>query len=328
MSMRFEIRLASILLLVVAAASCRSRPDPAPAPEVLDPASAAVQRAHALAARDLDRAALDEFERAIAINPTLTIAYMGAADIYREQGDHASAEARYARAASLEPRNFDAQYYHALTLQLLDRLAEAIRAYLRALALRPADVSANLNLATAYLQAGEPGQALPYAERAVFLDPASGPSRVNLGAVLSALGRHEDAVLEYRQAAELMDLTPELLLNLAEALGRTARYEEMRHTLERLIDMAPSALAHERLGSAMFHLGDFDAALHHFELALSRDESHYPALNGVGVCRLNRYLLSGKSDIESLDVAVDAFRRSLRLRPDQPRIKELLSRYR
>ena len=35
-------------------------------------------------------------------------------------------EPSYARAASIEPNNFDAQYLHGLMLQLLDRVADAI----------------------------------------------------------------------------------------------------------------------------------------------------------------------------------------------------------
>src|SRR5262245_44121403 len=78
---------------------------------------------------DLDRA-LEEFGRAIEVNPNMTSAHMGMADIYRMRGDYSRAEQRYGRAAAIEPRNFDAQYFHGLMLHLLDRLPDAIQAYL------------------------------------------------------------------------------------------------------------------------------------------------------------------------------------------------------
>lgn len=286
-----------------------------------------VTRAEMLKASGLLEEALVEFEKAIEENPKLTVAYLGAGDIYRQQGNYPEAEKRYAKAAEVEPRNFDAQYLHGLTLQLMNRVSEAVRAYLRALAIRPEDFEANLNLATAYLQLKEPGQALPYAQRAVRLNPSSGPARVNLGSVYAAMDRHAEAVTEYLQAAEQMDLSPELLLNLADSYGKIERYPEMLGTLEQLVAQSPSAIAYERLGFARFRVREYDAALTAFQRALSIDPNHYPALNGVGVCMLNRYLWSDKRDRASLDEAMRALKRSLQIRSDQPRIVELVTRY-
>ncbi len=275
---------------------------------------------------DLD-AALLEFNRAIAINPRLGPAHMGAAEIHRVKGNYKAAEKSYGTAASIEPANFNAQYMHGLMLQLLDRATDAVRAYLRALSIKPADFDANLNLATTFLQLKEPDQALAYGKRAVELNPQSGAARVNLGAVYRGLGRHADAVTEYQQAAELMELRTELLLNLADSLGRVGRYAEMSNTLGQLVKTDPSALAYERMASALFRMGEHDEALVHFNLSLELDPNHFPALNGVGVCLLNRYLLSNKSNETSRLEALGALRRSLQIERNQPRVVELLSRY-
>ena len=310
---------------------CESDPEPAQvefeAQFIPMPADRAVERGERLADQGLLESALAEFERAIDINPTLAVAYIGAGDVYRERGDFRESEERFARAAQLEPRNFDAQYGHALALQLLDRITDAIRAYLRALTIRPNDFDANLNIATAFLQIGEPRQALPYARRAVRLDSQSGPARVNLGAVYAALDRHGEAVVEYQQAAELMDLSPQLLLNLAESLGRVGRYEEMRTTIEQLLRREESAVGYERLGAALFRLKRYDDALDAFRDSLEIDDQHYPALNGLAVCLLNQYLWSDKQNVRALDEAIEAMRRSLRIERRQPRIVELLTRY-
>lgn len=296
-------------------------------PRTLDSGTRAViqGRRHETAG-DLD-AALAAFERAIAVNPELTVAYLGAGDIYRKRGDLPSAERRYAKAAEVDPANFDAQYLHGLTLHMLDRLAEAVRAYLRALAIRPHDLDANLNAATAYLELGEPRQALVYGVRAVRLNSSHGPARANLGAIYAALGDHQAAVTEYQQAAELMDLTPQLLLNMADSLSRIGRHEEAINTLERVIRLEPSAMAYERLGAASFRMRDYARAQESFELALEFDPNHYPALNGLAVARLNSYLWSNRTDTRARDEAIRLMRRSLQIQQDQPRILELLRRY-
>lgn len=304
---------------------------PTPRPVRKAEARAAAQDAAANAARlrseGVTDEALAEFERAIEINPELTIAYVGAAEIYQQQGQFGEAEARYRRATELEPANFDAQFGHGLVLQFLNRITESVRAYLRALSLRPDDFDANLNVATAYMQLDEPRQARPYAERAVRLDPEDGNARVNLGAVYGALGLHDAAVVEYQQAAELIQLGPELLLNLADSLGKTGRYPEMASTLSQLVRIEPSAVAFERLGTALFKLKNYDEALNAFREATALDPSHYPAWNGIGVCQLNRYLWSERSDTNARDAAIEALRKSLQLKPSQPKIFELVRRY-
>ncbi|MBL0928059.1 MAG: tetratricopeptide repeat protein [Phycisphaerales bacterium] len=291
------------------------------------PGDAAVTQARDLLDQGREDDALRVLARAIERNPTLTVAHLEMGDIYRERGDYNAAERSYDSAARLEPRNFDAQYLHGLTLHLLNRLDEAVRAYLRALAIRSEDQDANLNLAIAYLQLNEPNQAVGFAEQAARLNPDRGEAQANLGAVYSALGRHADAVRRYERAAELMTLNPQLLVNWAESLGRLDRYTEMVNTLERAIALKPSAPAHERLGFAHFRLRQFDLAKQHFRKAIDLDATHFPALNGLGVCRLNDYLVGGQADRQAIDDAMDHLRASLRINQNQPRIVELVQLY-
>lgn len=319
--------IAVVLVLGCGVSGCRSldrpadrRPDAARALVLVEAAEDAVREG------DRDRA-LREFIRAIEANPRLTRAHFGVADLYREGGDYSRAAEGYGRAAEIEPRNFEAQYYHGLMLQLIDRVAEAIQAYLRALSIRPDDFQTTLNLAAAYYQLDENVQALPYAREAVRLDPGSGEARFNLAATYAALGRHREAVAEYQQATELMELTPELLMNLAESLGRIDRYEEMRNTLLSLLEIDESPAAHERVGFAEFRLGRYEEALGRFRRALELDPDYYPALNGVGVSMLNRWIWSDRRDMESKEEGLRALRRSLQINRNQSRIRELLSRY-
>lgn len=285
----------------------------------------------AQAARLTDEGQLDqaitELQLAIQANPELTTAHVNLGELYRVQGDYPSAERSYREAARTDPRSFDAQYGHGLVLQLMDRVAEAVGAYLRALAINADDFNANLNLATAYLQQQQARQALPYAEKAVALNPEDGPARVNLGAVYATLGDHERAIRAYQAAAELMDLSPPLLLNLANSLGQTGRYREMVNTLGQLLRVEPSAEAYERLGFAYFRLNRIEDALAAFRNAVALNDRHYPALNGLGVCLLNRFLMSDREDAEARREGVEALRRSLRINRRQPRIVDLVSRY-
>ncbi len=291
-------------------------------------AEALADRGQALLLRGDREAALAEFARAIEVNPQLTRAHLGMGDAHRLAGDYGRAEVSYANAARVEPLNFDAQYLHGLVLHALNRMADAIGAYLRALQIRPESYEANLNLATAYYQAGEHRQAMVYSQSAVRLRPDDGPARANLGAVYAALDRHAEAVVEYQQAAEHGDLTPGLLLSLAESLSRLNRYEEMRNAAEQAVKAAPTAAAHERLGYARFKLREYEPAAASFRAALALDPDYFPALNGMGVCELNTYVWSERRDAAALERGLGHLRRSLQLNRNQPRIEELLTRYR
>ncbi len=309
------------------AAGGSSSPEPAPAAPISDRSVILVNAAEdAIRAGDRQRAIAD-LTRAIEINPTLTKAHLTLADVHRSDGDYEAAHASYRRAAELEPRNFDAQYYDGLMLHLLNRLGDAARAYLRALAVQPSDFQANLRLAGVYYQLDELSPALDYAQRATKIDPANGEARYQLGAIHAAMDDHAGAVREYQQATESMTLTPDLLLNLAESLGRLDRFTEMANTLEQAIRTQPSAAAWERLGFAHWRLGEFDAAHADFEAALGLEPDYFPALNGVGVSWLRRWRETNEQDTKARDQGVAHLRRSLQVKRDQPKVLELLTRY-
>ncbi len=273
-------------------------------------------------------AALRELERAIAFNPRFTRAYIESGDIYMEMGDLERAERQYAAAVRNEPRNYMAQYRHASVLHKLGSLEESKRAYLRALSIRPSAYDANLGLSTVLLETGTAEQAIPYAQRAVRADPPSGRARMHLGNVYAAMDQHEEAIIEYQQAADMLQ-TPSsgLLLNMADSLNQLQRYAEMVGVLEQLVLIEPDSVAYERLGSGYFRLRQYDEALKAFNSSVDLDPNHYPGLNGIAVCELNNYLWNGKTDGSSRERAVDAMRRSLRIERQQPRIVELLRRY-
>jgi tetratricopeptide (TPR) repeat protein len=273
-------------------------------------------------------AALRELEKAIAINPRFTRAYIESGDIYMEMAEYELAERQFAAAVRNEPRNYLAQYRHANVLHKLGSLEESKRAYLRALSIRPSAFDANLGLSVVHLESGSAEQAIPYAQRAVRADPPSGRARMHLGNVYAAMDQHEDAIVEYQQAADMMEAPGTgLLLNLADSLNQLERYAEMVAALEQLVLIEPDTVAYERLGSGYFRLRRYDDALKAFNSSVNLDPNHYPGLNGIAVCELNNYLWNGKTDAGARERAVDAMRRSLRIERQQPRIVELLRRY-
>ena len=289
-------------------------------------AAGSVLRGRRLLEQGLDKQALAEFERAIENNPLLVGAQMAAGDIYMKQGDYDMAVLRFGEAARLAPQSYDANFKWGSALQALGQLVDAVRAYLIALAIKPNDPAANMNVGVAYLQLGQAENALPYADKAVKLDPKSAQAHTNLGSVFSALGRHEDAVTEYLQANELMPPSTKLLLNLADSLQKAEQFEQAANTIDQLIKIEPSAPAYERLGTINFRLRKYDEAQAAFVKAIELDANYYPALNGAGICLLNKYIMD--KDESARPEALKYLRRSLAVERNQPRIQGFCDKYR
>lgn len=275
----------------------------------------------------LSDAALAAFGLALEENPRLIEAHMGIGNIYLERNQPALAEKRFDIAARLEPSNFDAQYGLALAKQLLGKVQEAIRVYLTALTINPDSVEVNQNLAGAYLQLGRPESAIPYAKRAIALDPESEAGWSNLAAANALLDNYEEAIEAYRQAIELGNEQEPIVVGLADAHIKLGNYDRAMVVLESYLLSGPSASAYERLGYAQFKMRRFEDSLASYQAALAIDENDTAALNGLGASLMTLYIKSSRRDKALHQDALDSWRKSLRLRADQPRIVDLISRY-
>jgi len=272
--------------------------------------------------------ALAAFELVLEENPKLVAAHVGVGDVYQVRGNYEAAAEKYRTAQQIEPGAFEPTYKLGLMYHLMQRVRDAIREYLAALAIDPKSYQANLNLATAYLQINEPQLGLPYAEVAVRIRPDAQAAHVNLGSIYSALGQHQLAVEEYRAAAELGDLEPQIALNLVDALLKSGHYQRALNTLSVLAAREPTALVYERMGYARFKLGDYEKSLERYRQALSIEPNDPASLNGVGVNLMTMYLRGRREDQSLRDEAISAWQRSLRVKPDQQRIVDLIARYR
>lgn len=271
--------------------------------------------------------ALQIFHAILEDNPTSGEAYLGIGDVYLEQKDYLKAEPVLARAAKLEPRNYQAQFQHGLALQMLDRFLEAVQAYHRSLTIDPDSAEANRNLATAYLRMDEPRNAMPFANRAIQLDPSAGDGWVTLGAAYEGLKDWSEAATSYISASERMDPTPELTRNLLRVLVELKRYREVISTSQTLQRFGPDADALERSGWAAFRLGEFADSLEYYRKSVEVNPDFWQAWNGIGVNRLNAWLLSNREDSSAFRDSGEAFRNSLRINADQTKVISLVLKY-
>ena len=322
--------------VVLLASGCRT-PEPTPEPAtVIRPGvlkTPTPEQQVQLNSADMAAAAGD-YPAAIALledlldeNPSLTLAYLGLGHVYVDMGELRKAEPAFARAARLEPGNFEAQFGHGEVLQMLGELVEAVRAYQRALALKPDSTHVLVNMATAYLELDMTRSAITAARRAVELAPDDGRARADLGVAYQRAGMFDDAIEQYEVAMELLDSDPRIVRNLVECYSAADRFPEAVNAGQVLVKINPSAETWERLGRACFRIGDYAASLEAYKESVKLDPNSWAALNGIGVNDLNRWLTSGRRDASARESAAKAFRASLRVNADQPKVIRLLTTY-
>jgi tetratricopeptide (TPR) repeat protein len=275
-----------------------------------------------------DRArAMTEFRQAIASNPSLCMAHIRLADLYRNEGDYSNAAEQYAIAASLDPYSASNHYNLGLSYQLLHRLADAAAAYLRALHLDPFNMRANMNLGLVYLELGHPDDALSYLRRSTQLDPNSAQAWSNYGVGLDGTGRLREAEQAYVRALELDSGSPTTLENLASNLIAQRKASAALAVCQQLLLRSDTALTRTRYGQALALAGENDLAMKQFNLALKRNAHSYLTMTAEAFLLIDEYRAGMQLDEPKRQTALALWDESLHLNPDQPDVVSAMARW-
>jgi serine/threonine protein kinase/tetratricopeptide (TPR) repeat protein len=151
--------------------------------------------------------ALQEFQRALQLDPRSADAQRRLAGSYDSAGRTADAEAAYKKAIALRPDYWVGYNEFGIFLDDHQRYDEAISQFRRAIGLTPDNASLYLNLAAVYLDRADP-KYFPEAEKAlrksISLDPSYG-AYANLGYLYIQDQKYQDAVDVVGKALQLND---------------------------------------------------------------------------------------------------------------------------
>ena len=151
--------------------------------------------------------ALQEFQKALDINPRDASAVMGMAGLYEHMGHAADAETNYKRAVALRPDYWDGYTALGNFYDRQNRVRDAIAQYRHVIELTPDNAEAYSNLGAEYmvlndLQSNSAAEAA--LRKSIQLAPTYA-AYANLGWLFIAEGRYADAVQATRQALALND---------------------------------------------------------------------------------------------------------------------------
>jgi len=194
------------------------------------------------------------------------------------------------------------------SLDLPDRLPEAIAEMKTALRLKPDLAAVHVNLGNALDAEGRTKEAIAEYEEALRLKPDLAEAHNNLGNLLAGEGRTDQAIAECTEALRLRPGLAQAHDNLGNALNAAGRTQEAIAEFEEALRLNPDlAEAHTSLGNALNGEGRTQEAIAEHEAALRLKPNLAAAHNNLGNA------LSGAGRTQE---AIFQFEAALRLKPD------------
>ena len=236
-------------------------------------------------------------ERALAMEPTDAATLVRLGDTELELGNSVEATARFEQALSRDPQSAAAMDGLGKTALATGDVERAVEMWKQALALQPGATSLHYSLSQAYRRLGRVEDAQYHLVRrgeapVVLDDPALEP--------FAKIGR-----------------TTHLQLAQANRAMEDRRYDAAADAFQQVIEREPDNLQARRgLATALYQLGDVDAAAAHLEEALRRISGDDGAARAKRV-EVLRVLAAFHARSERDDLAVAALERLLAIDPDR-----------
>jgi tetratricopeptide (TPR) repeat protein len=271
--------------------------------------------------------AIARLEDATQANPRLISARSLLGDLYKARGDYSKAADQYRSVTELDPytgRNF---YKLGVAQHLMQQLEEAAASYLRAIKLDKRDWESHMNVGLVYLALGRKDAAVNHLSEATIINPGAGVAFGNLAIALDAQARYPEAEQAYRRALELDSTDTASMGNLGKNLLRQNKTEQAVAVLKKLADQTESASARKLYADSLVQAKRTDDAIKLYRSILAEDKKYYPALNGLGSAWITKYEQGLQIDNKQRSNAIDAWRQSLALNPQQPRVAQLMKKW-
>ncbi|HEX5725284.1 MAG TPA: tetratricopeptide repeat protein [Longimicrobiaceae bacterium] len=238
----------------------------------------------------------------MALDPTVEQQIARAKEAFARNAYLAALEDLQAVAAR-HPGFADIQNLIGLCLSLAGRPEEALAAFARATELNPGYVEAHLNLAITLNDLGRLDEAHASFQRAAEADEEkTGGGRFSSAAAAKLANRHmelgdlyaeagglEEALEQYRRAAELRPQFLDIGNKLARALIDLGRTGEAIDELQRIVRMNASFVAaRANLGLALYRAGRLDAAGEEWRRCLAQQPGNAQVSSYLGMLERQR----------------------------------------
>jgi protein O-mannosyl-transferase len=173
----------------------------------------------------LTEQAIDDFNRAIAMDPSYDEAFYGRGTAYDKMGDFDRALENFNKAIALDPFYFEVFLARGMLYEKTGQIEKAIDDIKRAIALNPLYDEAYFRLGNIYAQRGIFDQAVNYYNSAISANPNYAESYINRAISNSLIGRQDQALRDFNRALLLDHSNPVAYLNRGDYYFREGKRE-------------------------------------------------------------------------------------------------------
>jgi TolB-like protein/DNA-binding winged helix-turn-helix (wHTH) protein/Flp pilus assembly protein TadD len=221
------------------------------------------------------RKARDDAERAIALDPTLTSAYIALAKTQISYDwDWEAAHTSLTKAATLEPGSVEIFRIRSELSWVLGNLDQAIKLYEQAVALDPLRANSHLNLGFLLYVGGRYDEAQAALQKALDLNPQATYVHFTLGQILIAEGKPQQALAEIeKEPSEWGKLTGQAL-----AYHTLGREQDSNAVLAALIAKHHADAAYQ-IAEVYAYRGESDKSFQWLKRAYKQRDGGLPSLN-------------------------------------------------
>jgi tetratricopeptide (TPR) repeat protein len=250
-----------------------------------------VMRAQIHGKRGDEEAAREDLDRAVELAPTDPAGYLRRAAFYETKGDGPRALANFRRAAQLDPTSDDALHGMARRLAADGDARGATRAYAQAAQKELGDADAYKMRGFMHFVSGQDELALADYEKSVAMSPNDADALRWRGLCRLRANRCDAAIADFTRLIAMRPSDAFGFWRRGEALVRTGKPREALRDLDRAIALGDdqNGAAHFARGTALEALGDREAALLSYDVAIDRDPSNV-------ACRLRRFQIHNEAE--------------------------------
>jgi len=161
-------------------------------------------RGNAYKEAGLVKQALDDYSKAVSLDPRQYRAFHNRGIVYMELDRPDMAIKDYDEAIAVNPNYAEAYNNRGIAFKKMGLIARAIEDYSRAIAMDPAQYRAYNNRGIAFGETGRFDRAIEDFDRAISINPFGYQlAYYNRGLTLSSMGRTDDALRDYQRACDL-----------------------------------------------------------------------------------------------------------------------------
>lgn len=229
-----------------------------------------------------EKQALENYEKALAVDPDLTELYAPVGILYYQKPapDIANAEKYMTKALAAEPNDAQTQYFLGLIRNKQNRLDEALTALRRSLQIDADNAEAHYYLGEIYGKQGKDKEAIAEYQKAVELNPKYVNAWFDLGVAQYNNENFDAAVAAYKKVIELKNDNWDAYANLGDSYRQKNDFVNAdgayRIAASRIKD---DAELYSKYGYVLTRLGRWKPAIEQLNNALSIDKSGFDYAN-------------------------------------------------